>query len=83
MYLMDHIDDFISAEIPDPNDPKSKILNDIVVKNMIDCPCGHYNCNCVCMLHGYCSKEFSKPLSYQTINLSHLVTQMLTGILDI
>jgi hypothetical protein len=66
MYLMDHIDDLISAELPDSNDPKSKKLYDIVVKNMIHGPCGHYNPNCVCMVDGNCSKEFPKPFSNQT-----------------
>ena len=49
MYLMDHIDDLISAELPDSTDPKSKKLYDIVIKNMIHGPCGHYNLKCVCM----------------------------------
>jgi hypothetical protein len=40
MYLLDHVDDIISAELPDPNDPKQKGLFDIVSKNMVHGPCG-------------------------------------------
>jgi hypothetical protein len=41
--LMEHIDDIISAEKPDPNDPKMQKLFNIVSKQMIHGPCGHYN----------------------------------------
>ena len=61
LYLMDHIDDIISAELPDPNDPKMQKLFNIVSKQMIHGPCGHYNPKCVCMIEGKCSKEFPKP----------------------
>jgi hypothetical protein len=71
MYLMDHIDDLISAEFPDSNDPKSKKLYDIVVKNMIHGPCGHYNPNCVCMVDGNCSKKLFD--THQSIRNLHLV----------
>ena len=66
MYLIDHIDELISAELPDPNDPKMKRLYDIVIKNMIHGPCGHYNPACVCMVEGKCSKEFPKAFSTHT-----------------
>jgi hypothetical protein len=66
MYLIDHIDELISAELPDPDDPKSKRLYDIVIKNMIHGPCGHFNPACVCMVEGKCSKEFPKAFSTQT-----------------
>ena len=60
---MDHIDDVISAELPDP---KFKQLFEIVSKQMIHGPCGHSNINCVCMNEGKCTKEFPKPYSTQT-----------------
>ena len=66
MYLMDHIDDIISAELPDPKNPKNKTLFEIVSKQMIHGPCGHFDPNCVCMVDGKCSKEFPKAFASQT-----------------
>ena len=63
---MDHIDDIISAELPDPTDIKMKKLFDIVSKQLIHGPCGHYNPKCVCMNEGKCSKEFPKKFVSQT-----------------
>ena len=55
MFLMDHIDDVIQAELPNSEDPNLKTLFDIVSKHMIHGPCGHYNPNCVCMNEGKCT----------------------------
>ena len=63
---MDHIDDLICAELPDPNDPQQKKLFDIVSANMVHGPCVHYNQNCVCMVDNKCSKNFPKPLRNST-----------------
>ena len=63
---MDHIDDIISAELPDPNDPKMKKLFNIVSKQMIHGPCGHFNPKCVCMNEGKCTKEFPQPFIKET-----------------
>jgi hypothetical protein len=66
MYLLDHVDDIISAELPDPNDPKQKRLFDIVSKNMVHGPCGILNQKCVCMEEGKCTKDFPKEFKTET-----------------
>jgi hypothetical protein len=66
MYLMDHIDDPISAELSDSTDPESKKLYDIMIRKMIHGPCGHYNLKCVCMNEGKCSQEFPKAFCDKT-----------------
>jgi hypothetical protein len=66
MYLMDHIDDLISAEIPDPSIPKNQKLYENVIKHMKHGPCGHFNPKCVCIYADKCAKEFPKSFSSQT-----------------
>ena len=63
---MDHIDDLICAELPDPSDPKQKKLFDIVSSNMVHGPCGQFNPNCVCMVDNKCSKNFPKEFRETT-----------------
>lgn len=61
----DLIDDFISAEIPDPTiDPE---LHDIVTKNMIHGPCGIINPRSPCMDEGKCTKKYPRQLLQETI----------------
>ncbi|XP_035842064.1 uncharacterized protein LOC110923839 [Helianthus annuus] len=55
---VEHIDPFISAEIPDKNeDPE---LYSLVSDFMIHGPCGHANLKCPCMVGNRCSKNFPK-----------------------
>lgn len=61
----DLIDDFISAEIPDPNiDPD---LHEIITKNMIHGPCGIINQQSPCMKDGKCTKNYPRQLLKETI----------------
>ncbi|XP_021991204.1 uncharacterized protein LOC110887959 [Helianthus annuus] len=61
---VDHIDPFISAEIPDKNeDPE---LYSLVSDYMIHGPCGNANLNCPCMVDKRCSKSFPKKFSPHT-----------------
>jgi hypothetical protein len=66
LHLMDHIDEIISAELPDPNNSKFKELFEIVSKNLVHGPCGHFDPQCVCMEDGKCSKNFPKELRDET-----------------
>ncbi|XP_035845145.1 uncharacterized protein LOC118491455 [Helianthus annuus] len=62
---VDHIDPFISAEIPDKSeDPQ---LHYLVSKYMIHGPCGAANLSCPCMVDNKCSKRFPKKFSDHTI----------------
>ncbi|XP_021974709.1 uncharacterized protein LOC110869798 [Helianthus annuus] len=62
---VDHIDPFISAEIPDKSeDPQ---LYSLVSEYMIHGPCGNANLSCPCMVDKRCSKRFPKKFSAQTI----------------
>ncbi|XP_035838858.1 uncharacterized protein LOC110900400 [Helianthus annuus] len=55
---VEHIDPFISAEIPDKNeDPE---LYSLVSDFMIHGPCGYANMKCPCMVGNRCSKNFPK-----------------------
>ncbi|XP_022032333.1 uncharacterized protein LOC110933417 [Helianthus annuus] len=61
---VDHVDNFIFAEIPDKNlDPD---LYNLVSDYMIHGPCGVAKPNCPCMVEGTCSKKFPKKFSEQT-----------------
>jgi hypothetical protein len=60
----DQIDNFVSAEIPDPDVDRE--LHDLVVKNMIHGPCGSYNPWCRCMENGKCTKHFPKDFIQNT-----------------
>ncbi|XP_011858756.1 PREDICTED: uncharacterized protein LOC105556283 [Vollenhovia emeryi] len=53
------VDEYISAEIPDPAIDKN--LYEIVMKNMIHGPCGDW-----CMVNRKCSKHFPKPFHEET-----------------
>ena len=77
MYLMDHTDDLISAEIPDPSIPKNQKPYENVIMHMIHSPCGHYNPKCVCMNADKCAKEFPKSFSSQTVLKSALHLKIL------
>jgi hypothetical protein len=61
---VEHIDNFISAEIPDKNDDPQ--LYSLVTEFMIHGPCGHANPKCPCMLDGKCSKNFPKKFRENT-----------------
>ncbi|XP_062106743.1 uncharacterized protein LOC133818070 [Humulus lupulus] len=60
----DHIDNIISAEIPDLNvDPD---CYNAVNKFMIHGPCGKLNSNSPCMMQDRCTKHFPKKFNDQT-----------------
>ncbi|KAM0067595.1 putative DNA helicase [Helianthus debilis subsp. tardiflorus] len=61
---VDHIEPFISAEIPDKKeDPE---LYSLLSKYMIHGPCGSAKPNCPCMVDGKCSKNFPKKFAPHT-----------------
>ncbi|XP_021979624.1 uncharacterized protein LOC110875727 [Helianthus annuus] len=61
---IDHIDPFISAEIPDKKeDPE---LYSLVTDYMIHGLCGNANLNCPCMVDKRCSKYFPKKFTPHT-----------------
>ncbi|XP_021980159.1 uncharacterized protein LOC110876288 [Helianthus annuus] len=61
---IDHIDPFISAEIPDKKeDPE---LYSLVTDYMIHGSCGNANLNCPCMVDKRCSKNFPKKFTPHT-----------------
>jgi hypothetical protein len=72
---VDRIDNFISAEIPDPSvdGPLGRELYEIVTRVLIHRPCGDFNPKSPCMKqrHGdrkpKCSKQFPKPFRNQTV----------------
>ncbi|XP_076945826.1 uncharacterized protein LOC143617044 [Bidens hawaiensis] len=53
---VDHIDPFISAEIPDKKEDHE--LYSLVSEFMMHGPCGYDNMNCSCMINRRCSKKF-------------------------
>lgn len=61
-----HIDNLISAEIPDPTEDKE--LHDTVVKNMMHGPCGIRNSTSPCMKEGKCTKKYPRSLIKDTIH---------------
>lgn len=56
--LIDNVDDFISAEIPDKDE--DPILYNLVKENMMHGPCGEDDPNCYCMIDGKCRFGFPK-----------------------
>ena len=61
------IDKIIMAQIPDR--AVHPELYDIVVRNMVHGPCGHYNPNAPCMENGKCTKHYPKEfLEVTTLN---------------
>ncbi|XP_023765103.2 uncharacterized protein LOC111913607 [Lactuca sativa] len=61
---VEHIHQFISAEIPDIN--QDHALYKLVKEFMIHGPCGAQNVNCPCMVDNKCSKNFPKNFSEHT-----------------
>lgn len=62
--MPDQIDNVISADIPDPStDPD---LHEIVIKNIIQGPCGIINPNSICMADGKCTKNIPDNCLTQT-----------------
>ncbi|XP_055312023.1 uncharacterized protein LOC129574268 [Sitodiplosis mosellana] len=65
IWLIDQIDDVISAQIPDSDvDPE---LFEIIMKNMIHGPCGRFNKDSPCMSDGKCTKRYPKDLTAETM----------------
>ncbi|KAM0010388.1 putative DNA helicase [Helianthus debilis subsp. tardiflorus] len=58
------IDNFISAEIPDPSTQPH--LHQVITDLMMHGPCGVVKPNSPCMISGSCSKEFPKTNQEQT-----------------
>jgi hypothetical protein len=61
----EQINQFISAEIPDPTDDPH--LHMIVTKFMMHGPCGLANTSAACMVNGICSKNFPKKYENVTV----------------
>lgn len=54
------VDTILSTEFPNPNgDP---LLYDIVRKNMVHGPCGHFNAQFSCMAGRKCTKKYPRKL---------------------
>lgn len=64
LWTRDDIDQFISAEIPDPEEDLE--LYNLVKSCMIHGPCGVQNPSCVCMEDGECKNNFPKPFRDET-----------------
>ncbi|XP_035842078.1 uncharacterized protein LOC110923934 [Helianthus annuus] len=62
---VDHIDKFISAEIP--NKIQDPALYALVSEFMIHGPCGNANPKCPCMVDNRCTKKFLKKFINETI----------------
>ena len=58
------VDDFISAEIPDPEEDPD--LFTTVTKQMVHGPCGRINPRSVCMKDGVCTKRHPRQLLKET-----------------
>ncbi|XP_076905295.1 uncharacterized protein LOC143561020 [Bidens hawaiensis] len=58
---VDHIDPFISAEIPDKKEDHE--LYSLVSEFMMHGSCGYDNMNCSCMINRRCSKKFPKKFT--------------------
>ena len=61
---VEHIDKFISAEIPDPNEDPD--LQKLVSDFMMHGPCGTDDPNQVCTTDGKCTKHFPKKFQHQS-----------------
>ncbi|CDF39089.1 ATP dependant DNA helicase [Chondrus crispus] len=59
----ENVDRIISAEIPSAQDPE---LQEVVLKHMIQNPCGEHNPTAVCMGERYCRKGFPKSFKHET-----------------
>lgn len=57
-------DNFVSAEIPDPE--ATPRLYNVVTRHMIHGPCGAMNQQCPCMADGNCTKGFPKTFQEET-----------------
>ncbi|KAI3725940.1 hypothetical protein L1987_65736 [Smallanthus sonchifolius] len=64
LHSVDHIDKYISAEIPDKNEDPH--LYSLVSDFMMHGPCGNDNPKCPCMVDRKCSKNFPKKFSSHT-----------------
>ena len=60
----DNVDNIISAELPDRY-TQSELYKVILTQN-IHGPCGRFNPNSICMVEGYCSKNFPKAFCSET-----------------
>lgn len=64
--LWEQIDKLVCCEIPNPGNPNTSDLHELVKKFMIHGPCGTLNRNSPCMKNNKCTKHFPKVFTAHT-----------------
>ena len=64
-HTWEDVDRVISAELPNPNNPLTRELFEVVKKHMVHGPCGNLNRQSPCMTDGTCTKNY--PKSFRSV----------------
>ena len=59
-HTWEEVDKVISAELPNPSNPLTQELHEVVKKHMVHGPCGNVNRQSPCMNNGQCTKQYPK-----------------------